>query len=98
MNLSCPAVFIALASLTFALGAGEALHESPRVGPVRIEKLRTEIAALDAQARGDSPEFEAELREWEARMAESPEWSVQKGDRRPIPGKIGKILAVEPSE
>jgi hypothetical protein len=82
-------------------GGGEAVKEAPRkTGNVieRMAKLRVEIAALDAQARSDSPEFEAELREWEGKVAEPPEWSVQKKGKEVVPEKIGKILAIEPSE
>jgi hypothetical protein len=85
----------------FSAVAGEAMRtpEGAETGMrARIAQLRAEIAALDAQARSDSPEFEAELREWEGRMAEPSEWSAQKKGKESVPGKIRKILAIEPSE
>jgi hypothetical protein len=94
-------VLIAMTFLAARAGAGEALREPRKVAAdasARIAKLRAEIAALDAQARGDSPKFEAELREWEARMAEPSEWSDGKGKKQVVPERIAKILGIEPSE
>ena len=44
------------------------------------------------------PMSEAELREWEGKMAEPPEWSPQRRPKSPVPEKIVKILQIEPSE
>jgi hypothetical protein len=100
-NATGTAMLIAIMVCVSSAGAGEALRESPRkAGNVteHMAKLRAEIAALDAKARSDSPEFEAELREWEGKLAEPPEWTVHQKSKEAVPEKIGKILAIEPSE
>ena len=59
----------------------------------RIQKLRAEIAALEAKANANTPEFEEELHAWQGELA-------QPGDRAPraLPERIARILAIEPSE
>ena len=94
-------ILLAITAWSAQAWAGETLREPRYVAgdvQMQITKLRAEIAALDAQARGDSPEFEAELREWEGKMAEPPEWSAHRRPKPPIPEKIVRILQIEPSE
>ena len=42
----------------------------------RIEKLRAEIAALEAKVGSNSPEFEEELHAWQAAMALPVDWTL----------------------
>ena len=60
-------------------------------GPVAEQKARltAEIAAIEAKGGVGSPAFEAELHEWEAKMAQHPE---------ALPTNITATLALEPTE
>jgi len=79
-------------------------HEAERVvytakDRMEINRLRTQIAAIETKMKESTPEWEKKLAEWEARLDRGPAWKTvsieNAGDnsQRYIPQKDGSMLA-----
>ena len=78
-------------------------HEAQRViytakEQIEINRIRTRIAAIEAQMKESLPDWEKKLAKWEAGLDPEPEWKTvaieneADGDQRYLPQKDGSVL------